>query len=267
MTQLKLDISEQVATITLCNPPQNRMGMQMLSEFEQVLNTVAYTEDVRVMVLRGEGDVFSYGGYFPEWIGVKSYDVRALIERWNKVINHLERMPFPVIASVSGACWGGGFEFAMACDMILATPESTFNQPEKTICVTTMLGGVYRFAERAGKNVAAELAYTAKPLSAERMQQLGVVNRIIPKENLEQETATLAREIADGPAAAHAAHKALLRIWSQSGKAAAEEALVDYSVLLIPTNDCQTALNNAKQALEAGTPRPTLKFQDKSIFR
>jgi len=267
MKHLKLSISEQIATITLCYPPQNRMGLQMLSDFEEALNTVAYTEDVRVMVLRGEGGVFSYGGYFPEWIGVKSHDVRALIERWNKIISYLERLPFPVIASVDGACWGGGFEFALACDMILATPESTFNHPEKTISVTTMLGGVYRFAERAGKNIAAELAYTAKPLTAERMQQLGVVNRLIPKEDLEKETAALAGEIANGPAAVHVAHKSLLRLWSQSGKAAAEEALVDYSVLVIPTNDCQTALKAAKHALDTGTPRPALKFEDKCMFR
>lgn len=267
MEHLRLEIKDEIASITLCNPPQNRMGGTMLTDFEEALNTIAYTDNVRVLVLQGEGGVFSYGGYFPEWIGAPSYDTRALIERWNKVVGQLERLSFPVIASIDGACWGGGFEFALACDMVLATPRSTFNHPEKTISVTTMLGGVYRFAERAGKNIAVELAFTARPLTAARMAELGVVNRIIPEEELTEKTAELAREIADGPAAVHAAHKALLRLWSQSGKAAAEEALTDYSTLMISTDDCQAALKAAKQALDTGTQRPTLRFEDKSMFR
>jgi enoyl-CoA hydratase/carnithine racemase len=260
-----MEIKDQIAVITLDNPPQNRMDLQMLDDFEDALHDLIYS-DARVLVIRGEGDIFTYGGYFPEWIDMETHKVRALVSRWISVVNRIEHLSFPVIASINGPCWGGGFEFTLASDIVLASPNATFNHPEKTIAITTLLGGIYRFAERVGKNIAGEMAYTAKPLSAERMNQLGVVNQVVEREKLDGETTALAREIADGPASAHAAHKALLRLWSQCGRTAADEALLDLSMPLFDTEDVKIALSAAKEALDNGTPRKNLKFTSGSCF-
>lgn len=267
MKHLKLEKKEQIAVLTLCNLPQNRMGNQMQTDFEEAIQILRDDRDVRALIIRADGDIFSYGGNFPEWIGLELYQIRAIIERWIVVINQIERLPYPVIAAINGPCWGGGFEFALACDIVLASPNASFNHPEKTLAITTILGGIYRFAERAGKNIAAELAYTSKPIDAERMYQLGVVNRIVERDKLDEEAMKLARELAEGPAAAHEAHKTLLRLWSQSGKAAADEALLDLSIALFETEDVKNALLSAKEALEKGVPRSALKFKGQSCFR
>jgi len=262
MQLLRLEIENQLAVLSLNNPPQNRLSMQMLDDFEEAINKIA-ASDIRVLVIRGDNGLFSYGGYFPEWVNMATGEVRVLLESWLAVYNWLERLPYPVIASVPGPCWGGGFELALRCDMILATPEATFNHPEETLGITTLLGGVYRFAERAGKNIAGEMAYTAQALTAERMQQLGVVNRLVEKDALEQETMKLAHSLANGPTLAHAAHKTLLRMWAQGGVQTAENALIDLSVPLFDTEDVSVALKSAAEALEKGVPRPILVFKGK----
>lgn len=267
MKHLRLEIKNGIAVITLNHPPQNRMDIQMLEDFEEAIMTIRYTEDVRTMILRGEGEIFGYGGYFPEWVGIESYKIRAIQERWLNVLKQVEALPFPVIASINGPCWGGAFEFTLACDMVYAVPEATFNHPEKTLAITTLLGGVYRFADRAGKNIAGELVYTAKPLSAQRMYELGVINHIVEKDKLDEEVMKAAVDIAEGPAGAHQAHKALLRLWSQGGIALADESVVDYTVPLFETEDVKNALTSAQKALEGGTPRPIIKFNSKNIFR
>lgn len=267
MEHLKLQIHDGIAVVTFCNPPQNRMGLQMLEDFTEVISTIRYNSDVRVAILRGEGEMFSYGGYFPEWIGLETHQVRAIQERWLNLLQQWEAFPFPTIASVNGPCWGGAFEWTLACDLVYAVPEAHFNHPEKTLAITTMLGGVYRFAERAGRNVAAEMAYCSKPFTAQRMYELGVVNHIVERDHLDEEVMKVAVDIAEGPAGAHASHKALLRLWSQGGVQAADGSLADYTTPLFGTDDVKRALVSAKDALEGGYTRPILKFTSPNIFR
>lgn len=256
-------IEDNIAVLTFNNPPQNRMTTQYSNDLDAVLDDVTAAQ-VRAMVIRSDLEgIFSYGGYFPPWLEINDMQFHYAIKSGLARIQRIENLPFPVIAAVNGTCWGGAFETVLCCDMILATPDATFNHQEKTLAITTLLGGIYRFAERAGKNLAMELALTAEAFSAEKMMQCGVVNRIVAPEKLDEEAMKLARSFAEGPTLVYKAYKTLMRIWATGGIRAADEALVELSCPLLNTQDTQRALRSAKEALENNTERPILKFDGK----
>jgi enoyl-CoA hydratase/carnithine racemase len=203
------------------------------------------------------------GGDITFWPGAETGYLRSFFERFLTVVNRLERLPIPTIAAVQGFCLGGGFEIALRCDIIIAERSAQFGHPEQTLAVTTLLGGVYRVAERAGRAFAADMAFTSAKVPAEEMQRRGVVNQVVDDGGLRDAVAAYATKMATGPTKAHAAHKALLRIWALGGVQAADEALMDISIPLFDSDDTQRALHSAVDSLAKGVPRPTLDFHNR----
>ncbi len=260
VNHLNLSIHGASATITLTNPPQNRLGIQMLEELEAAVDTIA-NSGVRALLIRADGPDFSYGGDIMPWAGMKTWNLRALFQRYMTVFNRIESLPFPTVAAVRGICFGGGFELALRCDIILAASSARFAHPEQSLGITTLIGGVYRVAERAGRAFAAELAFTSDPVDAATLLQRGVVNHVVAEEVLDEEAAALIRRLAKGPTRAHAAHKAVLRLWASGGVQAADEAIFDIQMPLFDTEDTKRGLQSAMDALSRGVKRPVLDFE------
>jgi len=149
----------------------------------------------------------------------------------------------------------------LRADVIFAAESARFGHPEQTIAIVTLLGGIYRVAERAGRSRAAEWALTSEQVPAPVMAAAGVVNRVVPDEALLDEATAFARKVAQGPTRAYAAHKALLRTWAVGGVAAADEAMFDIAMPLFETEDAKAGLTSAVNALRADKPRPVLEFQ------
>jgi enoyl-CoA hydratase/carnithine racemase len=145
--------------------------------------------------------------------------------------------------------------------VIFAGTSARFGHPEQTLGIVTLLGGVYRIAERVGRARALEWALTSEQVPARVMEQYGVVNRVCGDEELVQEATDFACQLAIGATRAHAAHKALLRAWAVGGIAAADEVLFDIAMPLFGTEDVKQALPAAVSALKAGKPRPTFDFK------
>jgi len=154
----------------------------------------------------------------------------------------------------------GVFKLALRADVIFADADATFGHPEQTLGIVTLLGGIYRVAERAGRARASEWALNSKPVSASEMRQSGVVNRVIAEGDLHREAREFVRSLARGPTRAYAAHKALLRAWSIGGIAAADEVMLDIAMPLFDTDDVRAGIKSAVDALRAGKPRPALHF-------
>lgn len=260
MSHLSAHIEDKLATIVLHNPPQNRLGLEFLRDFEDILEQVSKS-DARAVLLKAEGPNFSFGGDIRPWPGMGQNELRALFERYYAVYNGFERLAIPTVAAVQGICFGGGFELVLRCDIVIAAASAKFGHPEQTIALTTLLGGVQRVAERAGRAFAAELAYTSQPVLAEAMFHRGIVNRVVADDALAAEAEAFARRLAQGPTRAHAAHKTLLRLWAAGGVQSADDALLDLSMPLFDTEDTKLALESAINALARGEPRPTLAFK------
>ncbi|MGU7780085.1 enoyl-CoA hydratase/isomerase family protein [Burkholderia sp. PU8-34] len=132
-----------------------------------------------------------------------------------------------VVAAVQGLCFGGGFELALRADVIFAAESATFWHPEQTLGIVTVLGGIYRVAERAGRARASEWALTSEKVPTATMERFGIVNRVVADADLLTEASAFARKAASGPTRAYAAHKALLRASAVGGVAAAVVALFE----------------------------------------
>jgi len=260
MPHLTLSFDENLATIVLDRPPQNRIDEQMSEELDAALTAIERS-DVRAVLLRSEGENFSFGGDIMNWPGAGVRDLRSRFERYMAVFNRLERLPMPVIAAVQGLCFGGGFELALRADMIFAGESATFGHPEQSLGIVTLLGGIYRVAERAGRSRAAEWAMTSERVPAATMERFGIVNRVVPDADLLKEAREFAQKVSSGPTRAYAAHKALLRTWAEGGVALADSAMFDVAMPLFETDDVQRGLKSAVDALKAGKPRPVLDFK------
>jgi enoyl-CoA hydratase/carnithine racemase len=132
---------------------------------------------------------------------------------------------------------------------------------EQTLGIVTMLGGIYRVAERAGRSFASEWALTSQQIPAMSMMQRGVVNRVVSDAELDQSARELAVQAARGPTRAYAAHKALLRIWAEAGVAAADTAMFDIAMPLFETEDVKRGIPSAVAAVRANRPRPAVDFK------
>ncbi len=259
MPNLTVTFERSLATLVLDRPPQNRIDDQMIEELDEAVYEVG-KQGARALLLRSEGENFSFGGDIMNWPGASSRELRARFDRYMSVFNRFEHLPIPVIAAVQGLCFGGGLELALRSDVIFAGETATFGHPEQSLGIVTVLGGIYRVAERAGRSRASEWAMTSERVSAATMERFGVINRVVPDAQLLGEARAFAAKIAAGPTRAYAAHKALLRSWAVGGVAAADEAMLDVAMPLFDTYDVQRGLKSAVEALKAGKPRPVLDF-------
>ena len=260
MPHLTVTFDESVATIVLDRPPQNRIDDQMVDELAAAITAVERS-DARALLVRSEGENFSFGGDIMSWPGAGVRELRSRFEHYMSVFNRFERIPVPVIAAVQGLCFGGGLELALRADMIFAGESATFGHPEQTLGIVTVLGGVYRVAERAGRSRASEWAMTSEKVPAATMERFGVVNRVLPDAGLLKEARAFAQKVAQGPTRAYAAHKALLRAWAVGGVSSADDAMFDIAMPLFETEDVQQGLKSAVDALKAGKSRPVLEFK------
>jgi enoyl-CoA hydratase/carnithine racemase len=260
MAHLAHSIDSSVAVITLNNPPQNRLSPQMLDELDAALTAVG-DSDARALLLRADGADFSFGGDIVPWPEMNTRELRTLFERYMNTFNRFERLSIPTVAAVQGLCFGGGLELAVRADVIIAAETARFGHPEQSLAIVTVLGGVYRVAERAGRSKAIEWALTSEQVPARVMEHHGVVNRVVPDDKLAAEATAFVSKLAIGPTRAHAAHKALLRIWATGGVASADEAMADIALPLFETDDVKLALPAAVEAFKAKRPRPVFPFK------
>ena len=260
MSHLTCTVDDALATIVLHNAPQNRIGDLMVEELAAAIKTISLSQ-VRAVLLRSQGPDFSFGGDIVPWPELDRAALRGTFERYMNTFNAFERLAVPVIAAVQGLCFGGGFELALRADVIFAGATARFGHPEQSLGIVTLLGGIYRVAERVGRVRAFEWAMTSEQVPAAAMQNFGVINRVVADDDLIQTAEAFARKIATGPTRAHAAHKALLRAWAFGGIGAADELMFDIAMPLFDTDDVKRGIRSAVSALKAGTPRPVLDFK------
>jgi enoyl-CoA hydratase/carnithine racemase len=253
-------VHEGVATFMLDNPPQNRLSLEVLTEFAAALEQVRTDESVRVVVLRAEGENFSYGGDISVWPQFTPEQMSAMVSQVLPVLTAFETLPVPVIAVVHGDCFGGGFEIALRADVIIATQSARFRHPEATLGVITLLGGVQRVAERAGRARAARWALTTEVVSAADALAAGVIAEVVADDELESAITRWTQMLARGATRAHAAHKRLLNAWATGGVQGADELLPELTSQLLHTQDAQRGVASAVDALSKGYDRPDLEF-------
>lgn len=169
-------IEDGAATITLADPPLNIMSAAMMDALSEALEGAAADATVRVVALRAEGKAFSAGADVGEHHPDRAPQMMAAFGRLFRTLDALE---LPVVALVEGAALGGGFELAIMADVLLATDQASFGQPEIRLAFIAPVG-IVRLLEICGTARAMEITCSGGTYSAEEMQRLGVVSRVVP---------------------------------------------------------------------------------------
>jgi len=205
-------VEEGIATITFNRPKAlNALNAALLAELSDALDQVAADEDIRVLVLTGAGDkAFVAGADISELATFNPLGAKHFAQQGQSAINKLQDLPIVVIAAVNGFALGGGTEIAIACDFIYASENAKFGQPEINLGLIPGFGGTQRLPRLIGTNMAKELIYTGKMLSATEGNQAGLINKVVAPESLLDEVMKVARVIAGkGKASLRAAKQAV----------------------------------------------------------
>lgn len=188
-------VAPQVALIELYRPKElNALNPQLMQEVRDALHELDRNDQVRVIIITGNEQAFAAGADIKQMADKSAIDMLVLdqFSTWDQI----RKTKKPIIAAVSGFALGGGCEFAMTCDMIIASESAKFGQPEIKIGTIPGAGGTQRLTKAIGKAKAMELILTGRFLSAQEAHFYGLVNKVVPVEFYLQEAIALAREIA-----------------------------------------------------------------------
>lgn len=204
--------SEQMAIITINRPEAlNALNAETATEIMARLEDAKNDENTKVIVITGAGDrAFSAGAdlkMMKDVTPVKGVDLSRLGQQLG---DHIEALGKPVIAAINGYALGGGLELAMACDLRIASENARLGQPEINVGLIPGWGGTQRLPRLVGKGIAKEMIYTGKPIDAKTAERLGLVNSVVPADQLKPKVKELASELASKPPVAIKLSKALI---------------------------------------------------------
>ncbi|MBL7849901.1 MAG: enoyl-CoA hydratase/isomerase family protein [Cyclobacteriaceae bacterium] len=201
----------QIALIELNRPKElNALNPQLMQEVRDALQELDRNDQVRVIIITGNEQAFAAGADIKQMADKSAIDMLLLdqFSTWDQI----RKTKKPIIAAVSGFALGGGCEFAMTCDMIIASETAKFGQPEIKIGTIPGAGGTQRLTKAIGKAKAMELILTGRFLSAQEAHFYGLVNKVVPVEFYLTEAIALAKEIASmSPVAVQLAKEAVNR--------------------------------------------------------
>lgn len=197
-SNILVDYQEQIALVTINRPKAlNALNTLTLHELSQVVEDLANNSSVRVVILTGSGEkAFVAGADIAEMNTKTPLEARSFSQLGQKLMNQIESLPQPVIAAINGFALGGGLELAMACDIRLAGENARFGQPEVNLGIPAGFGGTQRLPRLVGSGRASEILLTAELLDAQEALRMGLVNRVYPKEELQEQALAMARKIA-----------------------------------------------------------------------
>ncbi len=192
-----LDKQDGVGTITLNRPEAlNALNGLLLSELGSALLALDSDDDIGAVIVTGSEKAFAAGADIKEMSEQNFADV--LKENKFAEINEVfAKVRKPVIAAVSGYALGGGCEIAMACDFIIAAENAKFGQPEIKLGVIPGIGGSQRLTRLVGKSKAMDMMLTGRMMDAEEAERAGLISRIVPTEDLQENVFEVASSIAE----------------------------------------------------------------------
>ena len=197
-TNLIYERSGSIGIVSINRPKAlNALNSETLSELDSLFTDIAKDSSVKVVVIRGGGEkAFVAGADITEMQGMSAIEARKFGKLGQTVFNKIENLPQPVIAAINGFTLGGGCELAMACDIRIATEKSKFGQPEVLLGVTPGFAGTQRLPRLVGKGNAKELLFVGDMIDAKEAFRIGLINKIVPVEELMTAVMTMAEKIA-----------------------------------------------------------------------
>jgi enoyl-CoA hydratase/carnithine racemase len=196
---------DRVALVRLNRPPLNPLSSALLGELVEVARELALDADVHAVVVAGSEKAFAAGADIEEFGGPD--DARRIGEQFRAAFDSLAAIPRPVIAAMRGFALGGGLELALACDLRVASESARLGQPEILLGIIPGAGGTQRLPRLVGPARAKDLIWSGRQVRADEALTIGLVDRVVPAEEVEANALDWAATLASGAVAAMALAK------------------------------------------------------------
>lgn len=234
-----LDNDGGIATITLNRPTaMNSINQDFVNDFIDVLTTVQQDNEIRTVVLTGNGKAFCAGGDLFYLVSINDpIAARNFITQAGQIVALLMNMDKPVIAMVNGVAAGAGFNLALACDIIFCAKSVKFAQSFIKVGLVPDCGGMYLLPRLVGLHKAKELMFTADLIDASTAFELGVVNRVIEDDLLKETTYHFAKRLADAAPIAIGMMKKIINRSNNMDLSSVLELETDLQTICMQTQD------------------------------
>jgi enoyl-CoA hydratase len=174
----------------------NALNDQVFAELKQAFELMEDDDEVKVVIITGAGDKAFVAGADIGMMSTQTFlETREMAYRSFKCQQTIAHFSKPTIAAVNGFAFGGGCEIAMCCDIRMASEKATFGQAEINLAIIPGGGGTQRLPRLVGMGIAKEMVFTGKPINAQRAYEIGLVNRVVPHEELMDETKKMAKTL------------------------------------------------------------------------
>ena len=193
------EVKEDIGTITINRPQKkNALNRATRMELRKLLEEIRSSKELRILIITGAGqDAFIAGADIPEMKEMNQWDMMDNLSTLSQQLyTDFGNLEIPVIAMINGYCFGGGLELALACDIRIASEDASFGQPEIRLGIMPGGGATQRLPGLVGPAIAKELMFTGRIIDAQEALRIGLVNRVVPKDNLKEAIWELARDIA-----------------------------------------------------------------------
>ncbi|HET7691404.1 MAG TPA: enoyl-CoA hydratase-related protein [Nocardioidaceae bacterium] len=204
---VSLSVEEGVATIRLDRPKVNVLNMQLQAELLEITREVTDRDDVRAVVLYGGERAFAAGVDITE---MKDMTYAEMVKRsgvMQDIFKAVAHIPKPVVAAVTGFALGGGCELALCADIRIAADNAQLGQPEILLGIIPGAGGTQRLTRLVGPSKAKDLIFTGRFVKADEALAIGLVDKVVPADEVYTEAVTWAKQFGHGPALALRAAK------------------------------------------------------------
>src|SRR5687768_8999556 len=213
LENVKTENKDGLLIVTIDRPKVlNALNAQTIDELRRVFNDVREDDSVRAIILTGGGEkAFVAGADINELARMTPITGKSTAELGQRVFLSIERCPKPVIGAINGFALGGGCELALACHIRIASEKAQLGLPEVTLGIIPGYGGTQRMARLLGKGKALELILTAERIGAAEAERIGLVNKVVPADQLMAAAEEMARKIMTrGPLSVRCAIEAVM---------------------------------------------------------
>ncbi|MGE5453940.1 MAG: enoyl-CoA hydratase/isomerase family protein [Methylocystaceae bacterium] len=233
-----------IAIITLNQPAKlNTFSWLLLEDLEKIQLEMAADDSLRAAVIKASGKHFSAGMSLDD---LQITDVKMILKRlawWQNINLRWQEMPFPIVAAVQGHCIGGGIELLLGCDIRIAADNAHFRMPEVALGLAPDVGGTTRLSKLIGPGQAKRLIMTNEEIDAQEAARIGLVEIVVPIEELQTRAMNMAQKMASMPPIAMRWAKKGANLAMESSTAAGLMFEQAQSVCCFMTEDLQEGLN------------------------
>ncbi len=244
-------LEKGIGTLTLNRPPYNIFEADFYTELEEVEKHISEQEGIRCLIINANGKCFSAGIDLNYLQNVSSAYVLKKLPGLQRIYGFWQEQNYPVIAAVQGLCTGSGLEFILGADIRIAAEDARFSLPEVQLGLSPDMGGTSRLTRLVGVGQAKRIIIAGEEIPAEEALRIGLVEVVVPPEELNSRAMKMARTIARSPEAAVRFAKKGINLTDEGGLHAGQLFEQAQSTYCCGTEDLQNAVAAYKAMIAA----------------